>query len=106
MKILSRRLASTAKVNGSFRPGKKFLKPQNDAIEKAKLAGHPCQAVGEDQAADKKKQSAAEEIDGVKTFSEALVEAQELDDAERGEKKRYRESGRVYGANENAACEC
>src|SRR5216684_524409 len=102
-KILSRSLASTAKVNGSFRSSQSFLKPQHDAVEKAKLAGHPRQAVGEDQAADKKKQSPAEEFDGVKMFSEALVEAQELADAQSGEQKRYRESGRVYGEKENAA---
>jgi hypothetical protein len=96
-------LASTAKVNRSFRTGQRFLKPQNDAVEKAKLAGHPRQAVGEDQAADKKKQSAAEEFDSVEMLSEALVEAQELADAQGGEQKGNGQACGVHGEKEHTA---
>ena len=90
-------------MNGSFRAGQSFLKPQDDAVEKAQLAGHPRQAVGENQASYEKKQSAAEEFDGVKMFSEALVKAQELADAERGEQKRNGQASGVHGEKENAA---
>src|SRR6266478_2611105 len=96
-------LGEHGKVNGSFRPGQGFLKPQNDAVEKAKLSGHPRQAVGEDQAADKKKQSAAEEFDGVEMLSEALVEAQELANAQSGEQERHGQARGVNSKEENAA---
>src|SRR5258708_1565513 len=102
-KILSRSLTSAAKVESSFRSGQGSLQPENDAVEEAKLAGHPREAVDEDQAADKKKQRAAEELDGVKMLSEALVEAQELANAECGEQKGHGEAGGVHGEKENAA---
>src|SRR5579864_1864267 len=91
------------KIAASFGSGQGFFQPQNNAVEKAELAGHPRQAIDEHQPAHEQKQSAAEEFDGVQMFSEALVKTQELPDPQRGQKERNGQPRGVHREEQNAA---
>src|SRR6202030_1067967 len=96
-------LGERRKIRTLFRAGQGFLQPQNDGVEKAEFAGHPRQAIDENQPAHKKQQSSAEYFDGVQMLSEALIKTQELSDAERGEEKRHGEAGGIHRKQQNAA---
>ena len=83
--------------------GEDTLEPQYENVQETQLGGEPGEFVDEDQAPDEQKESAAEEFDGVKIFSEIFVERHELADAESGEQERDGQAGGVDGEQENSA---
>ena len=80
-----------------------MFEPQDNHVQETQLCGEPGQLVEENQAADEKQKSPAEEFDGVQIFSKVFIERHEFADAQSREKKRDGQAGGVDGEEENAA---
>src|SRR6266403_319093 len=80
-----------------------MFEPQDNDVQETQLRGEPGQLVDENQAADEKQKSAAEEFDGVKIFSKVFIARDEFAEEQSREKKRDGEAGGVDGEEENAA---